>query len=633
MLTNRLLRRDPMQEIKAHDQSILKLLGGAKFKVDYYQREYRWETKQVTELLDDLIGAFLENYTPTQERSAVQSYGHYFLGSIVTSMNEGEKFIIDGQQRLTSLTLLLIYLHRELEDAEDKREIANLIFSRHFGRNSFNLDVPERVECMQGLFDDVELDPEGQEESNANIILRFQDIEAKMSSGSTGRDSSNRDANSEQFDKSVLPYFADWLIEKVYLVEIAASSDADAYTIFETMNDRGLSLTPAEMLKGYLLANVTNMQDRNEATNDWKDRIAVLQELGKEEDADGIKAWLRSQYAQDLRERSRNAAPRDFERIGSEFHRWVRDKREDLGLRSSKDFSRFIREDFNFYGHWYQVIREAGQKLTPGLDAIYYNAGNDFTLQYTVLLAPLNKSDSTADIYKKLRIVSTYIDILIARRIWWFRGIDYSTMSYAMFLLTRNIRGKNTSDLLQYLLDDLKENKDEFDDRFWLDRNSRKVHYLLARITDYTETQSGMPSRYTDYIRRSGRYGYEIEHIWANHPERHEDDFDNHGGFRIYRNNIGGLLLLPKRFNASYGDMEYTEKLKHYFGQNLLAKSLNEMAYKNNPGFRQFIDSSGLPFKPHGEFKKADLDERQELYRQIAEQVWKPEALIRQAET
>ena len=50
-----------------------------------------------------------------------------------------------------------------------------------------------------------------------------------------------------------LPYFVDWLIENVHLVEITAYSDDDAYTIFETMNDRGLSLSPTDMLKGTCL--------------------------------------------------------------------------------------------------------------------------------------------------------------------------------------------------------------------------------------------------------------------------------------------------------------------------------------------------------------------------------------------
>ena len=143
--------------------------------------------------------------------------------------------------------------------------------------------------------------------------------------------------------------------------------------------------------------------------------------------------------------------------------------------------------------------------------------------------------------------------------------------------------------------------------------NGRQIHRLLARMTDYLETQSGMASRYAEYAQR-GRKGYEIEHVWADHPERHTDEFAHPSEFQEYRNRIGGLLLLPKSFNASYGDLPYAEKREHYLGQNLLARSLHERPYDHNPGFLRFLEESGLPFRAHPEFKKADLDARQVLY-------------------
>ena len=119
-----------MKEIRGDAKNIRALLSGAKFSVDYYQREYRWETKQITELIDDLSEKFLESYRSEDERSAVETYGHYFLGSIIISDKEGRKYIIDGQQRLTSLTLLLMHIHRQLKDDEQRGQLADLIFSQ-----------------------------------------------------------------------------------------------------------------------------------------------------------------------------------------------------------------------------------------------------------------------------------------------------------------------------------------------------------------------------------------------------------------------------------------------------------------------------------------------------------------------
>lgn len=358
-------------------------------------------------------------------------------------------------------------------------------------------------------------------------------------------------------------------------------------------------------------------------------------ELGKDEDADGIKSWLRSQYADSLRERKRGAAPQDFDLIGTEFHRWVRNHEERLDLETSTDFARFIERDFAFYSRWYERLRQAAEALTPKLRYVHFNAQHNFTLQYAMLLAPLRVDDDEPTALRKIRVISSYLDILIHRRIWNFRAIDYSTMQYAMFLVMRDIRGKSTDELAQVLRGRLDAETETFasNDYFRLHgMNGRQIHRLLARMTDYVETQSGQASRYAEYAQR-GLKGYEIEHIWADHPERHTDEFAHPSEFQEYRNRIGGLLLLPKSFNASYGDLPYAKKRTYYLGQNLLARSLCEEAYEHNPGFLRFIKESGLPFRAHGKFQKNDLDARQKLYQQLAEQIWNPERLAQEAQS
>ena len=146
-------------------------------------------------------------------------------------------------------------------------------------------------------------------------------------------------------------------------------------------------------------------------------------------------------------------------------------------------------------------------------------------------------------------------------------------------------------------------------------------------MTNYVEVQSGLQSRYLEYV-APGRDRYEVEHIWANRFGRHHDEFNNEYDFREQRSRIGGLLLLPKLFNASYGDMSYGEKLPHYNTQNLLARSLHPLAYEHNPGFLKFVHESGLPFHPHEQFKRADLEERGELYRLLVERIWNPDGLL-----
>lgn len=607
-----------MKKIDGQAKTVRELLSDVKYSVDYYQREYKWEEKHIRELIEDLTGSFLENYEPSHPREAVEHYGHYFLGSIILSRKDNLSFIVDGQQRLTTLTLLLIYLNNLQREKEKKVDIGKLIYSEKYDKKSFNLHVDEREPCMDALFEQKPFDNIDLPESVQNILARYSDIEELFPN---------------ELHEQALPYFIDWLIDNVHLVEINAYKDQDAYTIFEAMNDRGLSLSPTDMLKGYLLANITDTAKRNEASKIWRDRVAALQTLGKEEETDGIKSWLRSQHATSIRERKGGAVPKDFDLIGTEFHRWVRDNEENLGLKTIPDFWRFIQQDFSFYSRLYHSLRKASETLMPGLEGVYFNAQNNFTLQYPVLLAPLGLKESESECLRKIRITSAYLDILLARRIWNWRAIDYSTMQYAMFLVLREIRGKSAMDLVAILSKRLDEDSETFaaNDRFHLHgNNGRQIHRMLARMTDYVETSSGMASHYMEYIQRRGKNGYEVEHIWANHPERHEDEFSHPTDFQEYRNRIGGLLLLPKSFNASFGDLPYAEKREHYNSQNLLARTLHEKAYDHNPGFKRFLQESALPFKAHPEFSKDDLDTRQKLYGKVAEEIWNPDRLKRE---
>lgn len=600
-----------MKEIKGKEKSIRLLLQDARFYIDFYQREYKWQTKHLQELIEDLAGKFRESYEVDDERSEIQNYENYFLGSIILCEKEGKKFIIDGQQRLTTLTLLLIYLKNILSNEPQKTKISGLIYSDVYGKESFNIEVEERTDCMSALFKNEKFDVNGASESIQNIYYRYNEIEKLFP---------------DDFDERVLIYFSDWLLQNVYMVEITAYTDEDAYMIFETMNDRGLSLSPLDMLKGFLLASITDKENRNKALVIWKKWSEKLRSIGKDEDSDAFKAWLRSQYAQSIRERKRGAGAKDFDKIGTEFHRWTKENTEIIGLRRSEDYFTFINRDMQFYLNAFIILKNAAQKITEGLEPVYFNAKLAFTLQYPLILAPLTPDDNEEIMRRKMSIVSTFIDIIIARRIWNFKSIAYSTMQYAMFNIMVSIRNKGISELSAILENKLAEEPTTFrtNEGFRMHGQNRYyIHNLLARITDFIETSSGNKSHFSEYM-AEGRNRYEVEHIWADHFERHTDEFSHPADFSEFRNRIGALLLLPKSFNGSYNDLKYTDKLKYYFSQNLLAKSLHNDCYQHNPGFLKFISDNEILFKPYNEFHKNDIVERQELYTRIAELLWSP---------
>jgi hypothetical protein len=268
-------------------------------------------------------------------------------------------------------------------------------------------------------------------ESVRNMLECFNDIQELISPDIVG---------------DTLPMFTDWLIENVYLVVITEPSDDDAYAIFEAMNDRGLSLSQTDMLKSHLLAQVVGDDEKKRLNELWKARINQLQQLGKDEDAAAIKLWLRARYAMTTRTEQ---GPQDYEQIGTEYHRLVRNN--SILLRLSQDgtkmipgkFIELVENDFLLYSGWYANFVEASRNYRPILEAIYCNALSNFTLQYPMMLAAIETNDNEDVAWRKARTIATYIDILIARRIWSGRGADYNSMQYFIFSALKEMRGRD----------------------------------------------------------------------------------------------------------------------------------------------------------------------------------------------
>ena len=252
-----------MSAITPHYRSVQQLLQSQSFSIDEYQREYKWEKENIDELLSDLQAKFFSHYKPGDETPAVSGYGEYFLGSIIVSKRNGKNYLIDGQQRVTSLTLLLIYLYRaaEAKGLPVVQTLAPLIFSDNLGQPKFNLDIPERLPVIEALFEGQHFSPDGKDESIQTMYARYGDIEAN-------------DLVAELGD--ALPHFIYWLLTQVGLIEIATDNDSYAYAIFETMNDRGKPLSPVDMLKAYLLAPIEDAQARTLVNQIWKQQVLEL---------------------------------------------------------------------------------------------------------------------------------------------------------------------------------------------------------------------------------------------------------------------------------------------------------------------------------------------------------------------
>jgi uncharacterized protein with ParB-like and HNH nuclease domain len=382
-----------------------------KYTLPSYQREYKWTEKQLSELLTDLQDSFLDQYETEHGRKDVGSYKEYFLGTIITTDDvDGKKAIIDGQQRLTTITLILSYFQRiKFTNPELKlSDFESLIRKELYGDKNYNISFSQpRIELFDTLLNS--------EISNDDLQASFETI----SSIDRGTEilfnlyiTIENYLNSE-IKNTLLPFFTDFVINKVMLFEIGVPSEQDAHRVFVTMNDRGLKLAPVDLLKGFILSNISDNQANIESHQKWTESINGLNRLGFEEDSQFIKTMLRAVYATSIRGKKKGDSPGDFDNIGEAYHRWVVENKSKIPLNNSDDFQNFVSEVFSKYATIYIKIKNCEAEYKDNNKYVYYNYSRNLTLQSMVILSGINHSDTESIINKKIKAISAYLDIFL----------------------------------------------------------------------------------------------------------------------------------------------------------------------------------------------------------------------------
>ena len=256
-------------QLFAHEQPISKIFGGDYvFSIPGFQRPYAWTVEQARDLFDDLNDAYRAS-DPGEERSP------YFLGSIVLIKPEDapDCEVIDGQQRLTTVTLLLSAIRANLSSKEGA-DITQLIYekgSQILGtQDRFRLALRSRdLEFFQ------------------NYIQREDGFAKLLQLGDQSSDSrKNLRNNAAYFDERLKDMtaqerigLAQFVVTRCFLVVVSTPDLDSAYRIFSVLNSRGLPLAPGDILKAETVGAIEeNLRDAY--TRKWED---LEEDLGREE--------------------------------------------------------------------------------------------------------------------------------------------------------------------------------------------------------------------------------------------------------------------------------------------------------------------------------------------------------------
>lgn len=464
--------------IEAKDKQLVDILTNNRFKIDVFQREYRWKRNHVEALISDLYSNFMVSYHEGASLEEVEGFDYYYMGPIVLCQegNNGLS-IIDGQQRLTSLSLLLIFMNhfqtQLMLPEEEQHDFANYLYVKKGGKRTLVLDVPSRNEVVELLVDkektaDIYEQLQPSDESVVNIIDRYDDIATLFPE--------------ELKDKKVFPLFAEWLLHNVTLVEIKAFSLDNAYIIFETMNDRGMSLNPTEIVKAFLLSKMENEQQAEEMNNAWKDRMMKIKAVaGDEGDMSFFRAWLRSKYANTKRSKAVNSENEDFENIGAQFHSWLKQHLKQLYLIKPKDYYLFVKSDFDFFSNLFLTIATMRQDKDSNLNLVSNYCIAD-SLYIPLLMAPICKVDENETIKEKIEQINLFVDSFINIRTLSGRSVTQSTIRDTIYDLVKEIRNLSIEELEEVLKSKYKPLDKLYDKMVLGNYSPAYMHYFLARI-------------------------------------------------------------------------------------------------------------------------------------------------------
>ncbi len=257
-------------DIKATELRLVDIFSDSYlFEIPPYQRPYAWTTEEVNDLFDDLLYAM-------KAPGNVDDLPPYFLGSIVIiqdSRSSSTASIVDGQQRITTLTILFCVLRELCSDSQDQ--------------NTLDKYIREDSDRFAGIEGEFRLTVRSRDKDffKSNIQERGV-LESFLKSSPTElRDSRKRMfENSEYLWNKVSELgqqrrdkLVSFLLQRCYLVVVSTTDMSSAYRIFSVMNDRGLDLSPTDILKSEIIGAMD--KDKDSYTQKWED---IEEDLGRD---------------------------------------------------------------------------------------------------------------------------------------------------------------------------------------------------------------------------------------------------------------------------------------------------------------------------------------------------------------
>ncbi|WP_338739083.1 DUF262 domain-containing HNH endonuclease family protein [Haloplanus salilacus] len=583
-------------QIDAKEEFLNKLYDDYHYKIPKFQRPFSWTEENFVDLIDDLTDAYdvgrdahgtLLDDTGELNKRILSAYEPYFLGSII--LNDGEDSgersdIIDGQQRLTSLAILIAVLRDIVDDEARANSLGGLIYEESDpikGKSeTVRLEIRERDReffddhvLTRGATEDAPKPETGDSEPEQNILQAIKTFHDELS---TWEDEEDGD----------LGDFATYLTLRVVMVRISTNSLSSAFRLFNVTNARGMPLNNADLLKSENLSHIDDDDEREEYQRKWED---MEEEVGNE----GLERFIGFMRHILVKEKSQKSVYDEFkDRVFP----------EDESFRGAK-FVDYLETVFDVHRH---RVYDAELDASTHAEEVYYHnlvsLMRDFYPSDEWMVA-LIQFDAKFDDESALL---SFVELLERRlTVDWLTGSSNTGRYSRVYALLREIEEAETPDdvlSLAVLNENVGEESDAFESALDLNNFYRKGNYqwpkyILMRINGERFDNRNSKVEYGNNVT--------IEHVLPQTPNNDYwlSRFDDDHWRDTWTDRMGNLVPLNGRKNYKVSNKPFAEKYEEYFKKKSDFPLVNEL-------------------EAYDEWTPDNVEERHERLKEEAREIW-----------
>lgn len=609
-----------MAKIENHKYTIEEAFRDCFYIIPDYQREYVWTEKEVNKLLDDI-----------NDEVDGASSSEYFIGTILTSPTSQKNHIevIDGQQRLTTLFLILCAL-RSLFGQEQQSQILSSLISTSYStsdgdvKTSLKLD-PRYEDAGEFVSKIVQINGDPDTTKSAIIALGLKEYGSLENILNAYR-IIYRYLQANYKDTGSLKKYWGYLANNVVFIQISTDVSS-ALKIFETINERGVGLNPMDLLKNLLFTQVKH-EDFKKLKDEWKKITKPLEEAN-EKPLRFLRYFLMANYK--IESKNKDNIVRE-----DEIYDWFTNKDNAALCKYTEEPFAFVRKIIKNVNSYLGFAKGLGNdgNFNLNMDTLKRLCGGAFSLHYVLLLPAANLPKELFDyfvsqletllfyhIFTKTqskeveKSFSIWADEL--REITLLEDADTQKVKLNEFIAERF--EKSVVSKKSELFDDLKRYT-------FYSMQQYRTRYLLAKLTQHVDMAylgTKTPGSLEDYVK------LEIEHILPNTPNQELlDDFKASSPdvfYDDYKVRLGNLTLLEKPINIVAGRDFFVDKVDEYRkSKNYLTSSIAELTVV---GKNSSINRMNENLKAFEVWGQQSIDERQDLLIGLVENVWQVQSL------